>query len=759
MIAVLPKRIGLRGIVVALTLSIVLPLGVLSVVSIQRTWRRQLANVDRQNIATARAISVAVDTQIETTTAALDVFGALHALDVPDLAAFDSLARRLIVRQPDWSALLLADLKGRVIGVAPEGDLDAAGSFATGWAQAVGATQKPVVSKLFEVPGLAGHFVMIAVPIVRDGKVRLALGARVRSDSLGAVLRQQQAPPNGAVSLVDSGYRTVARTKQEETYVGITVNRAFIDLLSRIPEGSWTTDTRDGTPVYAAFSRSALTGMTVGLALPREEVDGPIRRILWILAGAWVVILGLGTAIGLAFGQVIVRAMRGASQSAMALARGEAVLPAHSRIIEIDELSTGLRLAAETLEARNRERDEASRLKDEFLMTVSHELRTPLTAIYGWARMLSTGQIRDAQRPRAIDAIDRNAAALQQLVNDLLDVSRVVSGRLRLDVEPVALPDVVAAAIDAIRPAAHAKQIAVVTNMDEGDLCVWGDAGRLQQVIWNLLSNAVRFTPAGGSIEVAVARAGGSLEIVVRDTGPGIDAAFLPHAFERFRQGAAGTTRAHGGLGLGLAIVRHLVELHGGTVEAVNNTPAPGATFRILLPAPSVSAPATRGEEPVAALVAGSRPAIRVDGVRVLVTDDDMNARELIAVILENAGAEVRAASSAEDALMILQTWTPGVLISDIEMPGEDGFGLIEKARRLTAGRGSLVAIAVTAHARPEDRVRALQSGFQWHLAKPLEPSELLSVLVTLLAQKKGPGDPKIAEPVRIQSSEFRIQS
>jgi CheY-like chemotaxis protein len=295
--------------------------------------------------------------------------------------------------------------------------------------------------------------------------------------------------------------------------------------------------------------------------------------------------------------------------------------------------------------------------------------------------------------------------------------------------------------------------------MDEGDLCVWGDAGRLQQVIWNLLSNAVRFTPAGGSIEVAVARAGGGLEIVVSDTGPGIDAAFLPHAFERFRQGAAGTTRAHGGLGLGLAIVRHLVELHGGTVEAVNNTPAPGATFRILLPAPSVSAPATRGEEPVAALVAGSRPAIRLDGVRVLVTDDDMNARELIAVILENAGAEVRAASSAEDALMILQTWTPDVVISDIEMPGEDGFGLIEKARRLTTGRGSLVAIAVTAHARPEDRVRALQSGFQWHLAKPLEPSELLSVLVTLLAQKKGLGDPTIAEPVRIQSSEFGIQN
>ena len=200
----IPQRIGLRGIVVALTLSIVAPLGVLSAISIQRTWRRQLANVDRQNIATARAVSVAIDTQIETTTAALDVFGALHALDVPDIPAFDSLARRLIVRQPDWSALLLADLNGRVLAVAPEADVDVAASFATGWAQAVAATKKPVVSNLFEMPGVPGHFMMIAVPIVRDGRVTLALGARVRSDSLGAILRQQQVPPNGAVSLVDA---------------------------------------------------------------------------------------------------------------------------------------------------------------------------------------------------------------------------------------------------------------------------------------------------------------------------------------------------------------------------------------------------------------------------------------------------------------------------------------------------------------------------------------------------------------------------
>ena len=738
MAVVIPQRIGLRGIVVALTLSIVAPLGVLSAVSIQRTWARQRANVDRQNIATARAVSVAIDSEVETTTAALDVFGTLYAFDVPDLHAFDSLARRAIVLQPHWSALLLADVNGRMLAVAPAGDVDEAGSFSTGWAQSVAATNKPVVSTLFEIPGVSGHFVMIAVPIVRDGRVRFALGARVRSDSLGAVLRQQQAPPNGVVALVDAANVIVARTKLEDQYVGTKAPQAFIDVSSRMPEGSWQTDLREGTPVYAAFSRSALTGLTVGLALAREEVDGPIRRILFILAGAWIVILGLGTAIGLAFGQVIVRAMRNASQSAMALARGDVVSPAPSRITEIDELATGLRLAAATLDARNRERDAASRLKDEFLMTVSHELRTPLTAIYGWARMLSTGQIRDAQRPRAIAAIERNAGALQQLVNDLLDVSRIVSGKLRLDVGAVSLPEVVGAAIDAIRPAAQAKTIAVFATTSDGDLTVSGDAGRLQQVLWNLLSNAVRFTPAGGCIEIAIGRTAAGIETVVRDTGPGVDPAFLPHAFERFRQGAAGTTREHGGLGLGLAIVRHLVELHGGTVGASNNTPAPGATFRVVLPARSAADVAADHGQPAAALVGVSRPGARLDGVRVLVTDDDMNAREMLAVILENAGAEVRAAASTEDALMILQTWMPDALVSDIEMPGEDGYGLIGKARRLTTGRGPMAAIALTAHARPEDRVRALEAGFQWHLAKPIDPSELLAVLAMLLAKQKG---------------------
>jgi CheY-like chemotaxis protein len=307
------------------------------------------------------------------------------------------------------------------------------------------------------------------------------------------------------------------------------------------------------------------------------------------------------------------------------------------------------------------------------------------------------------------------------------------------------MPDVVGAAIDAIRPAAQARNIRVTTTVDGRDLTVSGDPGRLQQVMWNLLSNAVRFTPIDGQIAVRIARRGTAIDVIVRDSGPGIDAAFLPHAFERFRQGAAGTTRAHGGLGLGLAIVRHLVELHGGTVVVTNNAPEPGATFSITLPAPPAAV--IGAAEPAAKKARSPRRAYRLDGVRVLVTDDDMSAREMLAVVLENAGAEVRTASSSEDALMILETSSADVLVSDIEMPGEDGYRLAERVRRLASTGDGFIAVAVTAHARPDDRARASAAGFNAHLAKPIDPAELLAVLATLV-QQKGLDDPRIAEPL-----------
>jgi signal transduction histidine kinase len=579
------RTIGLRWIAAALVLVTVAPLGVVAGLSVQRAWRRQLSNVDNQNIATVRAISVAIDQYLEKTTAALDVLGELHALDVPDLEAFESLANRILPYQPQWSAILLSDPAGRLLHGVPD---SATGAAAGDWARAAAASRKTTVSTLFELPNVPGRFVIVATPVVRQGVVTSVLGARVRSEGLTALLRQQQTAPNAVVALVDADNRIMARTHDEKSYVGTSATQAFIDIRLRMAQGAWRPTFRDGRPSYAAFSRSPVSGLTVALALPAEDVDGPIQRILWILGAAWLVVLTLGAGLGIFLGQVIVKAMSRASSAAMALARGEAVAPPPSRIHEVNELGSALQRAAETLQARNRERDEASRLKDEFLMTISHELRTPLTAICGWARMLSTGQIRDEQRPRAIDAIERNAQALQQLVDDLLDVSRIVAGKLRLDVQPLSLTDVVASAVEGIKPAADAKNIHVHTDIDRDAIALSGDPGRLQQVLWNLLSNAVKFTPNNGRIDIVCRRSGATVEMSVRDSGVGVEADFLPYVFERFRQGKGGTTRSFGGLGLGLSIVRHLVELHGGTVSAENNAPPPGTTFKVVLPAPQV---------------------------------------------------------------------------------------------------------------------------------------------------------------------------
>ena len=381
----------------------------------------------------------------------------------------------------------------------------------------------------------------------------------------------------------------------------------------------------------------------------------------------------------------------------------------------------------------------ASHMKDEFLMTVSHELRTPLTAIYGWARMLVTGQIREDQKRRAIETIERNAQAQTQLVNDLLDVSRAISGKVRLDVQSVDLRQVVLAAVDSMQPAADAKGIQLQTILDPDAGPISGDRDRMQQVAWNLLSNAIKFTPSGGRVEVTLEQRDSQVELAVRDTGSGIDAAFLPHVFDRFRQADAGTTRQHGGLGLGLAIVRHLVELHGGSVTVESAGADAGTTFRVLLPLTSRRRPGAEKALPPAPAVevVPQRPA-RLSHLRVLVVDDEPQSRELFSAIVEHAGAEVRVAGSVRDALALMPSWAPDVLLSDIEMPHEDGYLLMERVTALEGlDQRRPIAIALTAHSRPEDRLHALEAGFSWHLPKPVEPSELVAVIASLTERSK----------------------
>jgi signal transduction histidine kinase len=397
-------------------------------------------------------------------------------------------------------------------------------------------------------------------------------------------------------------------------------------------------------------------------------------------------------------------------------------------------------LLASEQEAR-RAAEDANRLKDEFLSTVSHELRTPLTAINGWALMLRAGRLDAKQSTRALETIVRSAKSQNQLINDLLDVSRIISGKMRLDIAPVELCSVIEAAIETVHPAAEAKGIHLSALLDPAADTMSGDAERLQQVVWNLLSNAVKFAPKGGRVEVRLERADSHVEIVVSDNGQGIKPEFLPYVFERFRQEDGGTNRQQGGLGLGLAIVRHIVELHGGTVRVASEGLGRGATFTVALPIVPGRAvsPAESRDTAAGGILEPTNPPSLV-GVRALFVDDEADARDLIAMMLAERGAEVRTAVSATEALAACDEWRPDILISDIGMPGEDGYMLMKKlrAREKLLG-GHIPAIALTAYGRREDRVRALSAGYEYHVPKPVEELELLTAVASL-ANRAGNG-------------------
>jgi signal transduction histidine kinase/ActR/RegA family two-component response regulator len=397
----------------------------------------------------------------------------------------------------------------------------------------------------------------------------------------------------------------------------------------------------------------------------------------------------------------------------------------------VTERTAEIEALLRTTEDARREAEQANRLKDEFLAILSHELRTPLNAITGWAHMLRAGGLDPATQVKAVESINRNALLQARLIADLLDVSRVVSGKLRLDLKQVALSSVIQGAIDTARPGAEAKGIELDADV-VGDIgSITGDTARLHQVVSNLLSNAIKFAPAKGSVQVRLQGRGSHVELTVRDDGPGIRPDVLPHVFERFRQGDASTTRAHKGLGLGLAIVKHLVEMHGGTVQAQNREDRSGAIFKVRLPLAGSLARTSSGAPPfVLEDTVLDAPISSVENMRILVVDDEADAREVVATALERCGAEVMVAASAVDALEILERERPDVLVADIEMPGEDGYSLIRKIRVLPGDRGGETpAVALTAYASASDRARLLSAGFSRHVPKPVQPPELISVI------------------------------
>ncbi|GAB1538500.1 hypothetical protein NUACC21_11620 [Scytonema sp. NUACC21] len=392
-------------------------------------------------------------------------------------------------------------------------------------------------------------------------------------------------------------------------------------------------------------------------------------------------------------------------------------------------------LLAREQAARN-EAEKASRLKDEFLATVSHELRTPLNAILGWVQLLRRGKLNEAAVTRALETIERNARLQNQIVEDILDVSRIIRGKLHLQIRPVKLIPVIDDALDAVRLAAEAKGIELTSILESEAGPVAGDSDRLQQVVWNLLSNAIKFTPKGGCVSIQLQRVNSDAVITVSDTGQGISAEFLPYIFDRFSQADATTVRSHSGLGLGLAIVRHLVELHGGTVVASSPGVGKGATFTVHLPVMNILAIEANHKSQVHltqesdVLLNGE---LILDGLHILVVDDEADAREMLTVMLQQSGAKVKTAGSVGEAMSLLERLTPDVLVSDLGMPVEDGYTLIRQVReRLSDRLGQIPALALTAYARAEDRTLAISAGFQMHLPKPVQPQQLVTAIANL---------------------------
>ncbi|HEY9027797.1 MAG TPA: PAS domain S-box protein [Burkholderiaceae bacterium] len=380
----------------------------------------------------------------------------------------------------------------------------------------------------------------------------------------------------------------------------------------------------------------------------------------------------------------------------------------------------------------------ATRLKDEFLATLSHELRTPLSAILGWTQVLLKGHASSpADQRRAIEVIDRNARAQVQLIGDLLDLSRIMSGKLRLDLQQVAMHDVVQAALDSAAPAADAKEIRLVSLLDPARAVVNGDAGRLQQVVWNLLTNAIKFTPRGGRVQVLLQRVNSHVELSVSDSGIGIPASFLPQVFDRFSQRDGSSTRSHGGLGLGLAICKQLVELHGGSIRAASPGEGQGATFSVDLPVSIMQVESER-ERAHPTAETGDHDAVampRLDGVHVFVIDDEPDARELLQRVLAEQGANVTSFETAGEALVALETSRPSVIVSDVGMPDMDGYQMMRMLRANESRDSRIPALALTAFARAEDRKRALVAGFQAHLAKPFDVAELVLLVADLVGR------------------------
>ena len=731
----------------------IIPLAVMSGIGLYGLAQRQRTQAESIGLELARALATGVDAELRSSISVVQALATTASLDRDDLMGFQERAQRVLETQPNWAAVFLADPSGKRLvdtrfryGTVLTPILEKA-SF-----DRVVRTHAPAVGNLARNPQGVLLF-PVRAPVVRKGELHYVITALLKPEAILEVIKRQRLPDDWIISIFDGNGLRVARSRAHSQNVGGLASVSLRELMSKGgQEGVGQTIDLEGNRNYASFSRLMDSGWSVAPGIPAGFVEGAGYRSLTIYGSGILLAIVLGTLGAIRIGRSISRPIGDLRASARALGRREALKPLDTEIQEIRDVADALAIAADERTGGEAEREQlllreqqartaaeaANRAKDEFLAVLSHELRTPLNAVYGWARLLQGGQLRDEAAERALDVIVRNANAQVQLIDDLLDVSRVVSGKLRLDVRLVDLKTVIDAALEAVRPAAAAKTIRLQSVLDPRAGPITGDPGRLQQVIWNLVMNAVKFTPKGGRIQVHLQRVNSHVEIVVSDTGQGIAPDVLPFIFDRFRQADSSSTRQHSGLGLGLALVKHLTELHGGTVAVQSLGEGQGATFIVKLPltiAAITGGPVPR-LHPTAETIEAPQQGPRLDGLRVLVVDDDQDALDLTSSIVIGAGAEVRTCLSAPEALALLQQWRPDVLVSDIEMPGEDGHSLIRRVRALDGEHGGTTpAVALTAYGRTQDRMLSLTAGYSMHVPKPVDPGELATIIASLAAR------------------------
>ena len=752
----------LRTHLVTLALAAVLPLLAFSAVMGAIFWNQQRTAYDERYLERVRGLAVALDRELEGHARALQVLAQSAALERGDLRAFYERAQRVRAEQPGWDAVVLADRAGAQVinSRVPFGTPLPKTTVGDALLAQVVTTGRAGVSPLIRSAVGGEYATAVVVPVVRDGAVRYLLIASLPPRVWLELLARYPMVPGATMTLLDQHGIIVARTLNHERWIGKPPSPGLAERAQRSAEGAYRNTGLEGQRFYSAHSRAPIAGWTLATGVPADQVEPALRGpAIALTAGATLVAV---FAVGLAlwFGRRIARPVTQLALSVRSFGAGDAMPAPVERapaVDEVTEVAQAFDQAAARLHAREAslresqeqfreiaaerarllenerharaEAETANRLKDEFLAVLSHELRTPINAVYGWARLLRTAKSDEPTLTHGLEVIERNAAAQVKLIEDLLDVSRIVTGKMRLDVRLVDVAAAVESAMESVRHAAEVKDIRLLSVLDRRAGPVAGDPDRLRQVVWNLVSNAIKFTMKGGRVQVRLAHSGSRVKIEVADTGAGIKPDLLPHIFERFRQGDSTSTRLYGGLGLGLALVKHIVELHGGTVHAESAGEGMGATFVVELPVSLGTTPAL----PTAPSPGPALPAVSLKGLRVLVVDDDSDTLDLFTQMLGETGAEMRTAASARDAMAILAEWRPTVLISDIDMPDEDGYALIRRVRALSPeDGGEIPAVAVTAYGRVEDRVRLLGAGFNMHVPKPVEPAELMVVLATL---------------------------